>query len=466
MATAPDDAPALYRPPRPRPLPALASLIRTALSGEGDLLSLLPDKAYQFDVGYLGYSRRSILLVNRPELVRDVMTDPLGIFPKNDLMVGALEPLVGDSIFVSSGERWRGQRAMVDPAFSHMRITRAFASMRAAVDAYEAHLADVAARADPLSLDLAMSTLTADIICRTVFSTSLQSEIAREVFEAFTVFERSVAHVELKALIFDPPFRHYQQQPTVLAACEKIREHLGQLLDSHLHADGGAFNDIASACIEARAPGGGPGLSREELIDQLGVFFLAGHETTASVLTWVFFILSVQPQVVARIREEVARVVGDGEVEFDHLRQLAFTRAVFRETLRLYPPLTFMPRVAAEATKIGRFRLRRGAMIMISPWTTHRHRRLWRDPDLFDPDRFMPEREAELPGGAYLPFGMGPRVCVGASFALTESTLILARLVRRFDFECLDPAAVRPAARLTTRPSRQVFCRVREASAG
>lgn len=467
MATVVDArSPLTYRPPRPRPLPALASLVRTACDGEGDLLSLLPDKAYHFDVGYLGYSRRSILLVNRPELVREVMTDPLDIYPKNDLMVGALEPLVGDSIFVSSGARWRCQRAMVDPAFSHMRITRAFDAMRAAVDAYEAHLCEVAARGEALSLDLAMSTLTADIICRTVFSTSLESDVAREVFEAFTVFERSVAHVELKALIFDPPFRRYEQQPTVLEACERIREHLGQLVDSHLQARDGSYNDIASACIAARGADGGPGLSRKELIDQLGVFFLAGHETTASVLTWVFFILSVQPRVVARIRDEVSRVVGDGEVEFDHLRQLPFTRAVFRETLRLYPPLTFMPRVAAEATKIDRFRLRRGAMIMISPWTTHRHRRLWRDPDLFDPDRFMPEREAEIPSGAYLPFGMGPRVCVGASFALTESTLIIARLVRRFDFACLDPAAVRPAARLTTRPARQVYCRVREAAGG
>ncbi|MEM9388431.1 MAG: cytochrome P450 [Pseudomonadota bacterium] len=448
----------MYVPPRPRPLPALAALVRTALRGEGDLLSLLPDKAYQFDVGYLGYSRRSILLVNRPELVKGVMTDPADIYPKNDLMVGALEPLVGDSIFVSSGDRWRCQRAMVDPAFSHIRITRAFASMTAAVDDYEERLAQQAASGEPISLDLAMSHLTADIICRTVFTTSLESNIAREVFDAFTVFERSVAHVELKALIFDPPFRTYEQSPTVLEACEKIRRHLGHLVDSHLDEPQEKFNDIASACVAARAPDGGPGLSRKELIDQLGVFFLAGHETTASVLTWVFFILSMQPRVVTRMREEVARVVGDGEVAFDQVRQLPFIRAVFRETLRLYPPITFIPRVAAEPTQIGRFRLRKGAMIMIAPWTMHRHQRMWKHPEAFDPDRFMPEREHEIPSGAYLPFGTGPRVCVGAGFAATESTLILARLVRRFDFHTIDAERVRPAARLTTRPTEQVYC--------
>jgi cytochrome P450 len=450
----------VFVPPKPTPLAPIAALIRTALRGEGDLLSLLPAGAYRFPVGYLGYSRRSILLVNSPELVREIMTAPTDIYPKNDLMTGALEPLVGDSIFVSSGDKWRRQRRMIDPAFSHIRITRAFDSMSAGVDEWEVKLDALADSGEPFSLDLAMSHLTADIICRTVFSTSLKSETAREVFDAFTVFERSVAHVELKALIFDPPFRQIRQHQPVLDACEQIRHHLGTLVDSHLEATDDDYNDIASAIISARDEDTGKGLSRKELIDQLGVFFLAGHETTASALTWAFFILSQQPQVVARIRDEVEQVVGDGEVTFEHTRALALVRSVFRETLRLYPPLTFIPRVATEPSQIGKFKVRRGAMVMISPWVMHRHKRLWKSPEVFDPDRFLPEREGDLTPGAYLPFGTGPRVCVGAGFALTESTLILARLLRRFDWHTLDARKVRPAARLTTRPREQIYCTV------
>ncbi len=193
--------------------------MRTAWQREGNLLSLLPAAAYREPVTPLGYSRRSIVLINEPELVRGVMTDPSGIYPKNDLMVGALEPLVGESIFVSSGEQWRRQRAMIDPAFSHMRLNRAFGSMTAAVDDYEDHLDRLASDGETFSLDLAMSHLTADIICRTVFSTSLASQVARDVFDAFEIFERSVAHVELKALIFDPPFRPIPQHQRVLDAC-------------------------------------------------------------------------------------------------------------------------------------------------------------------------------------------------------------------------------------------------------
>lgn len=451
----------MYEPPRPLPLSPLGGLVRAMLRG-GDLLSLLPRDAYRVPAGYLGYSRRSILIVNAPELTRPILNDPADIFPKNDLMTGALEPLVGQSIFVSNGDLWRRQRRMIDPAFSHMRLNRAFTSMVAAVDDHEAHLAEVAARGETISLDLAMSHLTADVITRTVFSSPLQSRTAKDVYEAFSLFERSVANVELKRLIFDRPFADIPQHPAVLEACARIRGHLGALVDTHLPPGASDHNDIASALVGAADPESGRTFTRDELIDQLGVFFLAGHETTASALTWAFFILSTQADVLARVRAEVEREVGDGPIEFDAVRRLAYTRNVFKETLRLYPPITFLPRVALEPVTIGPFRVKRGAMIMVAPWTIHRHRDYWKDPAAFDPDRFGPEREKDILPGTYLPFGQGPRVCVGANFAAMESALILARLVRRFDFETLAPESVFPAARLTTRPKRQVMMRVRD----
>jgi cytochrome P450 len=431
-----------------------------ALEGEGNLLSLLPAAAYRMKIGPLGYSRRSILIINEPEFVRAVLTDPTDIYPKNDLMVGALEPLVGDSIFVSSGPTWRRQRSMIDPAFSHMRLSRAFVSMSAAVDDYERLLDERAARDESFSLDLAMSHLTADIICRTVFSTGLESQVARDVFDAFTVFERTCAQVELRRLIFDAPWKKVPQHANVLAACERIRTHLGTLLDTHLDANAPNYDDIAAAVIAARDLDSGAGFTRKELLDQLGVMFLAGHETTASALTWAFFILATQKDVLARIRAEIATHVGDGPIEFEQVRRLAFTRNVFRETLRLYPPITFIPRVAREATRIGTTPIKKGAMIMIAPWVIQRHESYWRDPHAFDPDRFSPEREAEIVPGTYLPFGQGPRVCVGQAFATMEATLILARLARRFDFHVAQAERVRPVARLTTRPAEQISCRV------
>jgi cytochrome P450 len=455
----------LYRPPAPVPMSPTMSLLRVLAMQPRSLLSLVPKEAYTEMVTPLGYSRRGILLVNDPDLTRTILTNPLAQFPKNDLMVGALEPLVGESIFVSDGAAWRRQRAMVEPAFSHMGIARAFRWMREAVDDYERHLDDVAARGDAFSLDAAMSHLTADIICRTIFSASLELGTAREVFTSFAEFERSVASVDLYQLILGKPWGKVRQPARVLAACERIRAHIDALLAPALAAgaSGGdivseAGGDIVSDLVAARDAATGEGFTRKELIDQIGVFFLAGHETTASVMTWAVFILSQRPDVAERMRAEIDAVVGSGEVELQHVKKLEFTRDVFREALRLYPPITFIPRVAAEDVAVGRHRAKKGAMIMIAPWTTHRHHALWPNPDRFDPDRFT--RDEIIPG-SYMPFGLGPRICVGAAFATIESGLMLARLVRRYDFEAIAPGEVKPVARLTTRPAREIMMRVR-----
>lgn len=450
---------AVYTPPRPAPMGPLASLIRVIRQGDGDLLSLMPADAYLLPMGPLGYSRRSIQIVNDPALTKPILADPEDIFPKNDLMVGALTPLVGDSMFVSSGSLWRQQRRMIDPAFSHIRLAKAFPSMVGALDDFEARLHDAAQSGQEMSLDLAMGQLTADIICRTVFSASLANDTARDVFESFAFFERSVAHVELVRLIFGKPFDDIPQRADVLEACARIRGHIGRLLDSHLEA-GAQFDDIAAAVIAARDLETDTRFTREELIDQLGVFFLAGHETTASALTWAFFIAAMQPSVADKVHAEAMAVAGSGPIEFDHVKRLTYARNVFKEALRLYPPITFIPRVAARSTTIGTKHIKRGTMVMIAPWAVHRHQALWPNPDVFDPDRFLPEREHEIVSGSYIPFGAGPRVCVGAAFATTEATLILARILRTYRIDVQRPELVRPVARLTTRPAQEVMIKV------
>ena len=450
-----------FEPPHPRSLPAVIALVRALMEGDGNLLGLLPAEAYRMPIGPLGWSRRSTIIVNRPDLVRHVLSDPEGIFPKSDLMVNALDPLIGDSIFVSSGDTWRRQRAMIDPALTMMRVNRAFPAMEAGAEEAEATLAGLAARHECFSLDMMMSHLTADIICRTVFSTSLQTQVAHEVFDAFTDFERSVAQVEIRRLIMDRAWTRIPQKQHVLDACALIRSHLGALLDTHL-AEGADFDDICKAVMEARDVED-RAFTRKELIDQLGVLFLAGHETSASALTWVFFILATQPALVARLRAEVAEVCGDGPITFEHTRKLPFVRNVFRETLRLYPPITFLPRVANEATSLDGYPIRKGALVMVAPWVLHRHQAYWKRPHIFDPDRFDAAREGDVATGAYIPFGIGPRVCAGAAFAQVEAVLLIARLFRRFDFRAEAPDKVRPAARLTTRPVEQVMVRVTEA---
>jgi cytochrome P450 len=456
-------SPAPYTPPRPRSLSPLAGLIRTAWRGDGNLLTLLPASAYRMRIGQLGWSRRTTWIINDPEAARAVLVDSDDVYPKSDLMTGALEPLIGDSIFTSSGARWRQQRRMIDPSFSAVRVAAGYRFMTGAVDAFQPRLEGLARSGEAFSLDAAMSDLTADVICRAVFGTPLDGGASAEAFAAFHVFERSVAQVELGRLIFDPPFKPVPQKPEVLEACAAIRRLLGDLLDNRPGATVGGGDDMASAILAARDPETGATFTREEVIDQLGVLFLAGHETSASALIWAVFILAQRADLRERLRAEVQAVAGDGPMTMEMAKRLPFVRNVFRETLRLYPPITFLPRVAIRDTVVGGVKMKRGAMLMISPWTMHRHQGHWEAPDVFDPDRFSGTREAAIRSGTYIPFGTGPRVCAGAAFATTEAILILAELFRRWEFEVLEADRVQPAARLTTRPAEQIMVRIRPA---
>ncbi len=427
------------------------------LSGQRDLLSVLPDEAYRVDVAPVGFSRRGILWVNDPTWVRHVLVTEVARFPKNDLFVSALEPLIGDGVFISGGQTWQRQRRMIEPSFGQIQVGRAFAAMEAAADALEPELDALAERGETFLLDAMMSRLTADVICRTVFSTTLESAAARRIFDDFAQFQDTVASVRLARLLWGRPFDRVSQPKPARAACDRIRAHLADMIADH---DPEQASDIAGQVLAARDAESGAAFSPRELVDQIGVFFLAGHETSASAVTWALFILSQRPDLTERMRQEIDALAG-GRPGLDEVKRLTVTRAVLRETLRLYPPGPFLPRVAAEDCEIAGHPVRRGAMIMVSPWTIHRHRKLWPEPDIIDVERFLGERERAIPSGAYLPFGLGPRVCIGAAFATIESTHMLARIVQRYSLEVEAPESVRPVARLTTRPARGIKVRLR-----
>lgn len=449
-----------YRPPAPHPK-SIAGVLASAMFGARDMLTLMPEQAYHALLSQAPVGARPIFIANHPHVVRHILVDAVDSYPKSDLMVGALTPLVGDGIFISGGDKWRRQRTMIDPAFAHMRIKTAFQKMRDATADFERHLD--AAEGRLLTLDEEMSHLTADIVFRTIFSEPIRSESSRAVFRAFAEYQNEVPQIEPKVLLKVKAWEAIKQPVRVTETCALIREQLGQLLDKRL-TSGDDFADIAADVMTARDPTTGAAFTREELIDQIAVFFLAGHETSASALTWAFFILSQRPEVMARVREEVATVVGEGEITFEHTRALAFTRNVFRETLRLYPPVSFITRIAAEDAEIKGTPIPKGSLIVISPWLIHRHRRFWPEPDIFDPDRFSPERERKQTPGVYLPFGLGPRVCNGASFATAESVLILASLARRYDIDTTNAKRIMPVGKLTTRPAEPVTVFVRRRS--
>ncbi len=400
--------------------------------------------------------RRAVFIVSAPDLVRRVFVDAREQYPKSDLMRTALGPLVGEGILVSDGETWQHDRAMLEPAFAHMRLEAMFPQMQAAVVEHSERLRALGNGA-LIDLEQELSHVTSDIIFRVIFSQPIDGAAAAEVFGAFMRYQRGAPQFDLPVILRSDPDHPEPPDATVADDARAVRRLIGRLLDERLAA-GQRFVDFAQAAIDARDSAGQP-FSRDQLIDQLTVLFLAGHETSASALTWTVFMLSQQPHVLQSVREELSAVLGERPMAFADARALGMTRNVFREALRLYPPAAFLTRRAAAADRLDGIAVPRGALLVVSPWVVHRHQALWAQPGRFLPERFDDSAVSIRPG-TYIPFGLGPRVCTGAAIAQLEGQLILAEHLRCFDFEPVAPERVRPVSRVTIRPAGGMRCRV------
>jgi cytochrome P450 len=231
-----------------------------------------------------------------------------------------------------------------------------------------------------------------------------------------------------------------------------LRSAVAAMLRSRRAGDGEASGGLMRRLVEARDPETGQSMNDEQLIDNLLTFYLAGHETTARALTWTLYLLAIFPDWAAALAEEAARVSGDGDVGGDDIERLVLTQQVLKESMRLYPPVPIMSRQAVQDTELDGHAIARGTSVLMPIYAIHRHAKRWVDPDAFEPARFAPEREKAMSRYQYMPFGAGPRICIGMSFAMMEATAILATLLRHARFEPVAGHDLTPVARVTLVP--------------
>lgn len=450
-------------------------LWRIFTSRKSDILHYLPRNAFRtFMTRALVSNRRSIFLVNDPDVIRTMMVNDVGNYPKSDLVTGALGPLVGNSIFTVSGETWQRQHRMIDQVFAKLRLRVAFDAMRAAYADYQERLDQ--AVGGTVNIDEEMAFVTADVIFRTMFSRPIADQDAATIFREFTIYQESLPHMTGRVVFRSPAHKAARIPKRGLQACAIIRSIIERIVDERL-SGAVSRDDICQIIIECRDPETGTGFTREEMIDQIAFFFLAGHETSASALTWALLCLSQDAHATRRACAEVARVADLRPIAYDDLGKLRFINAIFKEALRLYPPVAFITRYALEARTVRGYEIRPDDLIVIAPWTVQRNSLFWENPDRFDPDRFDPdpaiEKDAVQDGGkttqtinkgAWIPFGVGPRVCTGAAFASAEAALILAELTRRYRYTPLNPEKIEPVSRLTVRPRQRIRATVERRS--
>jgi cytochrome P450 len=433
-------------PPKPPARPDKVSLWRYMRLFRADILSAQPARLYRAWMAEFRTPFFRSYMCNDPALLRLVLNTRPDDFPKSDRIREGLKPLLGNSVFVTNGEVWKHQRRIIDPAFEGGRIRETFPAMVAAGQA-------AVARMTPGRFDIEpeMSHAAADVIFRTLFSIPIENAIAAEVFEQFRTYQRAQPLLNLAAFLPLPHWFPRFHTRATKATAARIRGLIRSLTETRAAqiASGSAPDDLATKIMTTPDPVTGQCFGTEEMIDQVAIFFLAGHETSASALGWALYLLAMDLRVQDRVAAE-ARAL-DGPLDFGVMPRLKFTRDVFREALRLYPPVPMMVRENACPEEFRGRKLAPGAQVVLSPWHLHRHARIWDRPDEFDPDRWQTEAGRSCAREAYIPFSTGARVCPGAGFAMVEGPLLLAMLVRAFRFETVEGRVPMPVAHLTVR---------------
>jgi cytochrome P450 len=448
-----------FCPAYPKPLKRRAPLLRMFFSARHSWMDALYERSYAMQMGEVHLPGLDLYMVNEPGLVRRVMAEEAASFPKSALQGEALEPLLGESIFTTNGAQWKRQRQMMDPAFAQARLNVAFPVMREATQDMLERLGQLPDGTEQ-DVEIEMTHVTADIIFRTIFSVPMEGVDAHRVFAAFARYQALAPRLMLPSLFgvrwLVWPWDMWRSR----RAAAEIRGLLEKLVRPRYEARRAGRphdnTDILAAFLDARDAVTGEPFEPEELVNQVAMLFLAGHETSASALTWACYLIAKAPDIQERMHAEVTHHLGDREPDFTDMKQLTLTWNVFREALRLFPPVGFMAREASNACPMRDKQVPQGATIVISPWLIQRHRQWWPEPDAFNPDRYDDEASREPLKHAYLPFGMGPRVCMGAAFALQEATLILSSLVRHFRLEAVPGHVPMPVGRLTIRSANGV----------
>ena len=436
-------------PERPREPLAPFAMFTTA---RRNLLAIFEDKCFEYEFFSTRLLNRRVFVCNSPDTVAQAFIALHESFQrKTPQMRHALSPLLGDGLFISDGDLWKWRRRIVAPIVHASRMALFAPTMVEAAAETAARWAELPPGA-PIDALREMATLTAEIICRTIFGPRLGAEHATEIVASFTAYQRQVSQLDLTYLLGLPDWLPRFQSPAVHRAAKRIDRVLDDIIRRCEERLLSGEQSMIRMLIEAHDPETGATLDREALRNEAAVIFMAGHETTANSLAWTWFLLSQAPEVEERLHAELAEVLGGNLPTLDDVPRLIYTRAIFEEAIRLYPPVPLLGRQALREETIRNRTIPEGSLLIVIPWLLHRHRALWDQPDHFIPERFLPENAAARVRYSYIPFSVGPRVCAGQAFGLTEAILCLATLAQRARLRLAPGAVVEPVCRLTLRP--------------
>lgn len=391
-------------------------------------------------------------VISDPEGMHQVLTKHAKKFTKSPIDARILGPATKEGLLSVHGQQWRKQRRAVAPMFAHRHmsdlaplITETIRDFKEKID-----------QNPDVELNVAMADLTFDVLAKSLLGdpAGLDRDRLKVATRRVVTSAGTLRPDDLLPLPRGTPrpigFRGRR-------ALKLLKQAADELLARRAKEPG---DDLVGLLTSAIDPKSGEPLTPTEQRDNLIGFFIAGHETTALTLTWALYLVGMHKPTAERIRAEILDVVGEGDILYEHIDKLIFTRAVIDETMRLFPPAPIMNRECVEPCEVLGRDMKIGDILLLTPYVMHRTERLWDNPHAFEPDRFLSQPELKAKGAPYMPFGAGPRICVGMAFAIMEAVLALGTLTRDYDIEIPDDCYPRPLMTVTLRPEGGVPARM------
>lgn len=438
------DWPGVTPPQKPFPVPQfLHHFVQNPLR-------CLPQSVYEEPIVPYQKGRLKIVWLTDPDLVEKVFLEEHKSFPKPPLEQRVFSSPLGKSILTDQGDEWRWQRYAVSGLFRHQNLLTYVPTMSQAAENLLARWRKGGQSAvRPIHKDITQTTYEA--ISRTLFGGMAMPE-AGTIQAAVDMYLNNTPWEIVATLVGLPDWAWHPGRPRLKQASKQMRASIERLLDRWMAVGDKDGPHLLSHLLQAEEPGQNGKISRTRILNNLLTFLNAGHETTGKALIWALYVAARQPLWQQKVREEVERVAGSDPITGDHISQLVLTRQMFEESMRLYAPAPVLTRVAMAPCQLGPVKVEKGTLVFLPIWAVHRHKKLWRDPDQFDPTRFTPENKKKMCRSQYLPFGFGPRICIGASFATIEGVTMFATLLRAAQFDWDGQLAPEPMSKVTLWP--------------
>jgi cytochrome P450 len=446
------------RPPGPRGSLLLGSLRRV----QREPLELMREgfRDHGDIVGYRFGNTRAVLLAH-PDHIRHVLHDNHRNYNKQNVDYAMLRRLLGNGLLTSEGAFWHHQRRLIAPMFHRQRVAGFCNLMVNSTLAMLERWDALARRGEPVDIGGEMMKLTLTIVAKALFSADV-SDDAEAIGDALTEVNQQLGEFSLLDLLWMIPTPRKRRFRAAVHALDQV---VGKIVDER-RLSTYRNQDLLSMLLEAVDEETDKGMSPRQVRDEVLTLLLAGHETTANALTWTWYLLAQNLEAADKLEREIREVLGDRAPDALDLPQLRYTRMVVEESMRLYPPAWAISRNTIADDEIGGYRIPRKTNVIVCSFITHRHPAFWEEPERFDPERFSPARSEGRPNFAYLPFGGGPRICIGNGFAMTEAQLVMATVAQRYRLRLAPGHPVELHPLITLRPRHGMRMTLHPADAG